>query len=721
MDIPLWVAPLAGLLALAAAGVIARNILRMQTGDAKMVEISTAIKQGAMAYMNRQYRTIGIVAAVLVVVLLVVTFTSGGAERARWMWTTAGFVVGSLFSAVAGYIGMHISVRANVRVANAAKGGLGPALRIAFNGGAVAGLAVAGLALLGVAGFYYLFSTQLTVLGLKDPVTPLIGFAFGASLISLFARVGGGIYTKAADVGADLVGKVEAGIPEDDPRNPAVIADNVGDNVGDCAGMGADLFETYAVTAIAAILLGFLLTPSGLFATVPQLATYPLLLGAVAIVASILGILFVRIGPSQDIMGALYKGVYASALFAIVGFIAVTWALFGSFNFSLIPALAGTTWWKLLLAAFIGIAVMVLMMFITEIYTATKYKPVRRIAKASETGAATNIISGLAVGMQSTFWTVLVIAVAMFAAYNLAGLYGIAIAAVAMLSVTGMIVAMDTYGPITDNAGGIAEMSKQPESVREVTDALDAVGNTTKAVTKGYAIGSAALAALALFADYTHNLVNDAPEGSALATKLGLHFVNGEIVFGLDNPLVLIGLIIGAMLPFLFSAFLMEAVGKAAGSIIQEVRRQFREIPGIMAGTAKPEYGTCVDIVTKAALKEMAMPGIIAVTAPLVVGLLWGPLAVGGLLIGVLASGLMMALSMSNGGGAWDNAKKYIEKGNHGGKGSPAHAAAVVGDTVGDPYKDTAGPSINALIKVINTVTLLFAGLIVAYGGWLVK
>jgi K(+)-stimulated pyrophosphate-energized sodium pump len=451
------------------------------------------------------------------------------------------------------------------------------------------------------------------------------------------------------------------------------------------------------------VLLGFLLTPTSLFATVPQLATYPLLLGAVAIVASILGILFVRIGPSQDIMGALYKGVYASALFAIVGFIAVTWALFGSFDFNLIPALAGTTWWKLLLAAFIGIAVMVLMMFITEIYTATKYKPVRRIAKASETGAATNIISGLAVGMQSTFWTVLVIAVAMFAAYNLAGLYGIAIAAVAMLSVTGMIVAMDTYGPITDNAGGIAEMSKQPESVREVTDALDAVGNTTKAVTKGYAIGSAALAALALFADYTHNLPA------------------GQFVFALDDPLVLIGLVIGAMLPFIFSAFLMEAVGKAAGSIIQEVRRQFREIPGIMAGTAKPEYGTCVDIVTKAALKEMAMPGIIAVAAPLVVGLLWGPLAVGGLLIGVLASGLMMALSMSNGGGAWDNAKKYIEKGNHGGKGSPAHAAAVVGDTVGDPYKDTAGPSINALIKVINTVTLLFAGLIVAYGGWLVK
>ncbi|MCA1819772.1 MAG: sodium-translocating pyrophosphatase, partial [Halobacteriales archaeon] len=641
MDIPLYLAPLAGLLALVAAGIIARGILRMPTGEAKMVEISDAVRQGAMAYMNRQYRTIAIVAAALIAVLVVVTFTADAANRAMWLWTTVGFVVGSLFSAIAGYIGMHISVRANVRVAHAAKGGLGPALRIAFNGGAVAGLAVAGLALLGVSGFFYLFNARAGSLGLigtdsagqayNHIVEPLIGFAFGASLISLFARVGGGIYTKAADVGADLVGKVEAGIPEDDPRNPAVIADNVGDNVGDCAGMGADLFETYAVTAIAAILLGFLLGRDAFAAGNIQLVTYPLLLGAVAIVASILGILFVRIGPSQDIMGALYKGVYASAGFAIVGFAAVTYSQFEKFNFASVPLLpAGLTWWKLLFCALIGIAVMVLMMFITELYTATKYKAVRGIAKASETGAATNIISGLAVGMRSTFWTVLVIAVAMFAAFNLGGLYGIAIAAVAMLSVTGMIVAMDTYGPITDNAGGIAEMSKQPEEVREVTDALDAVGNTTKAVTKGYAIGSAALAALALFADYTHRL-----------TEGGKTFV-----FALDNPLVLIGLIIGAMLPFLFSAFLMEAVGKAAGSIIQEVRRQFREIPGIMAGTAKPEYGTCVDIVTKAALREMALPGVIAVASPLVVGFLWGPLALGGLLIGVLASGLMMALSM---------------------------------------------------------------------------
>jgi K(+)-stimulated pyrophosphate-energized sodium pump len=717
MAIPLYLAPLAGLLALAAAAVIARGILRMPTGEARMVEISDAVRQGAMAYMNRQYRTIAYVAAAIVAVLLVVTFTS--TEQARWIWTTAGFVIGSAFSAAAGYIGMHISVRANVRVANAAKGGLGPALRIAFNGGAVAGLAVAGLALLGVSGFFWYFND---ISRMADPVTPLIGFAFGASLISLFARVGGGIYTKAADVGADLVGKVEAGIPEDDPRNPAVIADNVGDNVGDCAGMGADLFETYAVTAIAAVLLGFLITPSSAFAAGSiQLVTYPLLLGAVAIVASILGVAFVRLGPGGDIMGALYKGVYASAAFAIVGFAAVTYVLFGKgFDFLAVGLGVGMTWWKLLLASLIGIAVMVLMMFITEIYTATKYRPVQRIAQASTTGPATNIISGLAVGMQSTFWTVLVIAVAMFASYNLAGLYGIAIAAVAMLSVTGMIVAMDTYGPITDNAGGIAEMSHQPEDVRKVTDALDAVGNTTKAVTKGYAIGSAALAALALFADYTHHL---AKEPSAVGMDL-VTSANGSVLgiaFALDNPLVLIGLIIGAMLPFLFSSFLMDAVGKAAGSIITEVRRQFKEIPGIMDGTGKPEYGKCVDIVTKAALREMALPGVMAVAAPLVVGFLWGPLAVGGLLIGVLASGLMMALAMSNGGGAWDNAKKYIEQGHYGGKGSPAHAAAVVGDTVGDPYKDTAGPSINALIKVINTVTLLFAGIIAAYGSWLVR
>ena len=713
--IPLIVAPLAGIVALVAAAFLARSILKAPAGEPRMVEISDAIKSGAMAYMNRQYKTIAAVAAVLVLVFLAVTFTrETGAEQTEWVWTTVGFVAGSLFSAIAGYIGMNISVRANVRVANAARGGLAPALKIAFNGGAVSGLAVAGLALLGVAGFYYLFDTQL---GYADPVTPLVGFAFGASLISLFARVGGGIYTKAADVGADLVGKVEAGIPEDDPRNPAVIADNVGDNVGDCAGMGADLFETYAVTAIAAIFLGFLLAGSDIGAA-RELVTYPLFLGAIAIAASILAIPFVRLskpkqGEQPNIMSALYKGVFVSALIAGVGFYFITMEVFEGFDFDSIPSLAGVTVMDLFLSTLVGMAVMVLMMFVTEYYTATQYAPVKRVAKASETGAATNIISGLAVGMQSVALPVLVIAVAMFAAYQLAGLYGIAIAAVAMLSVTGMIVAMDTYGPITDNAGGIAEMSGLPHEVRVHTDALDAVGNTTKAVTKGYAIGSAALAALALFADYTHRLGND-PAAASLP-----HTVTGSIAFALDDPLVLIGLVIGAMLPFLFSAYLMEAVGKAAGSIIEEVRRQFRTIPGIMEGTGKPDYAACVDIVTKAALKEMAIPGALAVLAPLVVGFLWGPLALGGLLIGVLASGLMMALAMSNGGGAWDNAKKLIE--SEGMKGTDKHKAAVVGDTVGDPYKDTAGPSINALIKVINTVSLIFAALIVTYGGILVN
>jgi len=613
---------------------------------------------------------------------------------------------------------MYISTNSNVRVAAAARNGMDGALRIAFHGGAVSGLAVAGLALLGVSGFYYYFDD---VAGMDDPVTPLIGFAFGASLISLFARVGGGIYTKAADVGADLVGKVEAGIPEDDPRNPAVIADNVGDNVGDCAGMGADLFETYAVTAIAAVFLGFLITPEAAFAGGDhRLVTYPLLLGAVAIIASIVAIPFVRLSKkplkdgSPDIMGALYNGVYVAAAIAALGFWLVTRYLFEGGLPGGLPADTASN--DLYMACLVGIGVMVLMMYVTEYYTGLK-APVRRIAKASETGPATNIISGLAVGMQSTAIAVVVIAVAMFAAYNLAGLYGIAIAAVAMLSVTGMIVAMDTYGPITDNAGGIAEMADLPPEVRKTTDALDAVGNTTKAVTKGYAIGSAALAALALFADYTHRLAEDVAADAALVDKFQLEFVGDQIVFALDNPLVLIGLLIGAMLPFLFSAFLMEAVGKAAGSIITEVRRQFREIPGIMEGTAKPDYAKCVDIVTKAALREMAVPGIIAVAAPLIVGFLWGPLALGGLLIGVLASGLMLALAMANGGGAWDNAKKLLEK--EGKKGTDVHKAAVVGDTVGDPYKDTAGPSINALIKVINTVSLIFAGLIVSAGGWL--
>ena len=686
--------PLAAIAALVAAGWLSRSVLSAETGNTAMVEISDAIRAGASAYMNRQYRTILVVAVLIVAVFAVVAWAHTGAERTQWMWTTIGFAVGALFSAVSGYVGMNVAVRANVRVAQAARSGLARALELAFNGGAVAGLAVAGLALLGVAGFFFLFHT---ILGLPNPVEPLIGFAFGASLVSLFARVGGGIYTKAADVGADLVGKVEAGIPEDDPRNPAVIADNVGDNVGDCAGMGADLFETYAVTAIGAIFLGYLLPAVH---QVSVLVTYPLVLGAIAIIASIVGVRFVKLGSDNNIMKALYRGVFASAGISIVGFVVATLLMFRTFDFAQILPSAGGSW-QLIGSALVGIIVTVLIMFITEYYTGTQYAPVRKIAQASETGAATNIISGLAVGMQSTAVPVIILIVATFLAFSMAGLYGIAIAAVAMLSITGMIVAMDTYGPITDNAGGIAEMADLPPEVRANTDALDAVGNTTKAVTKGYAIGSAALAALVLFADYAERIPG-MEEG-----------------FRLNDPIVLIGLLIGAMLPFLFSSFLMDAVGKAAGSVIEEVRRQFREIPGIMERTAKPDYGRAVDIVTAAALREMALPGIMAVVAPLVVGFLWGPLALGGLLIGFIASGLMMALMMSNGGGAWDNAKKYIEDGNHGGKGSDAHAAAVVGDTVGDPYKDTAGPSINPLIKVINTVALIFAGVIAASGGWL--
>jgi K(+)-stimulated pyrophosphate-energized sodium pump len=681
--------------ALVAAGVIARSILAAPAGSSRMIEIADAVKQGAMAYMNRQYRTIFVVALVITALFALVAMLQTGEEATLWWWTTVGFAVGALFSAISGYVGMTIAVRANVRVAEAAKSGLTGALTLAFNGGAVAGLAVAGLALLGVAGFFFLF---YVLFNLHNPVEPLVGFAFGSSLISLFARVGGGIYTKAADVGADLVGKVEAGIPEDDPRNPAVIADNVGDNVGDCAGMGADLFETYAVTAIGAVFLGYLLPDVH---QVSALVTYPLFLGAVAILASIAGVYFVKLGSDKNIMAALYRGVFASAGISLVGFFLVSLAMFVGFDFAALggPFPDGINWFRIFLASVIGMAVVIGLMFITEYYTSTRFAPVKRLAKASVTGSATNIISGLAVGMQSTTIPVLILVVATFLAYLLAGLYGIAVAAVAMLSVTGMIIAMDTYGPITDNAGGIAEMSELPPAVRENTDALDAVGNTTKATTKGYAIGSAALAALVLFADYT--------------ARLDL----GEGAFRLDDPIVLIGLLIGAMLPFLFSAFLMESVGKAAGSVIEEVRRQFREIPGIMEGTAKPDYGKAVDIVTRAALREMVLPGLLAVFAPLIVGFLWGPLALGGLLIGVIGSGLMVALMMANGGGAWDNAKKYIEDGNYGGKGSEAHAAAVVGDTVGDPYKDTAGPSINPLIKVINTVALIFATIIASVGG----
>jgi K(+)-stimulated pyrophosphate-energized sodium pump len=693
------------IIALIAAFVLGRAVMKHAPGNDRMIEISNAVKDGAMAYMNRQYKTIAYVAAAIVVLFLAVWATRTGSDRALWLWTTIGFVIGAVFSGLAGYIGMSIAVRANTRVAHAAsdKDGLAKGLNIAFKGGAVSGLAVAGLALLGLGGFYYLFSTYQTALGLEDPIGPLIGYAFGASLISLFARVGGGIYTKAADVGADLVGKLEAGIPEDDPRNPAVIADNVGDNVGDCAGMGADLFETYVVTVVAAVFLGFLLPANLDLAAKSALITFPLFLGAAAMVASIIGVFFVRLGKDQDIMKALYRGVYASIFIAVGLFWVLSRQLLGDYEFTQAGILGMgnrlVTADSIFAAAVVGLVVTLVLMYITEYYTGTTYRPVQKIAKASETGAATNIISGLAVGMESTFLPVIAIALAMFAAFFVAGVYGIAIAAVAMLGIAGMVVAMDTYGPITDNAGGIAEMAELPEHTRKNTDALDAVGNTTKAVTKGYAVGSAALAALALFADYVHRLPDDV--GS----------------FALDNPLVLIGLIIGAMLPFLFSAFLMNAVGVAAGAVIEEVRRQFREIKGIMTGEGKPDYATCVDIVTKSALKQMILPGVLAVVAPLIVGFLFGPLALGGLLIGVLAGGLMLALSMANGGGAWDNAKKLIEDGNYGGKGSVAHEAAVVGDTVGDPYKDTAGPSINALIKVINTVSLIFAGLIASSGG----
>ncbi len=686
--------PLAAIVALIAAFIIARNVLKAPTGNEEMNRIANAVREGASAFMSRQYTTIAYVAVAIIAIFAIIALLSDGQEAVTWWWTTVGFAIGALFSALSGYAGMTIAVRSNIRVAESAKSGLKGALKIAFNGGAVSGLAVAGLALLGVAGFFYLF---YSVIGLEDPVKPLIGFAFGSCLISLFARVGGGIYTKAADVGADLVGKVEAGIPEDDPRNPAVIADNVGDNVGDCAGMGADLFETYAVTAIGAIFLGYLLPDT---AAITELVTYPLYLGAVAIIASIISVFFVRMGSDQNIMKALYKGMYASAVLSVAGFAWITYVMFADFDFAGVGGTpAGTTWVDLFLASLVGILVVVALIMITEYYTSTKYSPVRRIAKASETGSGTNIISGLAVGMESTLLPTLVLVLALFVSYTFAGLYGIGVAAVAMLSVTGMVIALDTYGPITDNAGGIAEMSDLPEEVRENTDALDAVGNTTKAVTKGYAIGSAALAALVLFSDYIFNLPDQ------------------DMVFRLNDPIVLVGVLIGGMLPFIFSSLLMESVGKAAGDVIDEVRRQFKEIPGIMEGETKPEYGTCVDIVTKAALREMVIPGLMAVFVPLIVGFLWGPLALGGLLIGVITSGLMVALMMANGGGAWDNAKKYVEDGNHGGKGSEAHAAAVVGDTVGDPYKDTAGPSINPLIKVINTVALIFATIIAAFGG----
>jgi K(+)-stimulated pyrophosphate-energized sodium pump len=652
------------LIALAYAGYLSLKIMKIEPGTEKMQEIANAIKEGAMAYMARQYKTIAIFAVIITGILY-------------WLFSfpiAAGFLFGAILSGISGFVGMSISVRANVRTAQSAKKGLKESLDVAFSGGSVTGMAVVGLALFAVSVFYTIY---------KDPAM-LVGLGFGASLISLFARVGGGIYTKAADVGADLVGKIEAGIPEDDPRNPAVIADNVGDNVGDCAGMGADLYETYVVTLLAAMLLALMPSVSSAYNMAIEL---PIMFGCVAIIGSIIGMRFVRLGKSENIMGAMYKGLIASGIISAIGFYAVIYYTKNPLN--------------LFLATLVGLVITILINVITEYYTSTKYRPVRKTAEASMTGAGTNIIYGLAVGMESTILPVLVIVGGIVAAYLLAGVYGIAIAAVSMLSLTGVIIALDSYGPITDNAGGIAEMAGLDKKVRKNTDALDAVGNTTKAVTKGYAVGSAALGALALFVAFTQEIK---------------HVTGVPMNFLLTNPAVIVGLIVGAMLPFAFSAVLMRAVGTSAHKIVVEVRRQFKEIKGIMEGTAKPDYAACVDIVTKAALRNMIVPAVIAVAAPLGIGLLLGIKALGGLLIGVILSGLVMALFMSNSGATWDNAKKYIEDGNHGGKGKDAHKAAVVGDTVGDPFKDTAGPALNALIKVINTLAIVFAPLFVAYG-----